>query len=314
MFYYLLKRPVIKAYLLVPLTLVFCLVFFIKQFGYEIFHVPSESMENLLFPGDYIIVNKLALQKENQFVSLWQNNCSDEQPRKNHASVVVFHLPEEQSGSYHVKRCIAASGDTISISNNDVYINSDLLVNPESNKMTYDVHYSDYQKIYELIVHDLNQKQAISQLQPDDFLILELTDKERKLLKSKPYVESVIPHHSFLPEMNMISIPPLVIPGKGMTIELNTNNVKTYGDLLKQHENLSIAENDEGYLINGEVQNAYTFKQDYFFMMGDNRTNSIDSRSYGLIPESFLVGKVFAVVFSFKKKAWQWDRVLLAIN
>ena len=85
---------------------------------------------------------------------------------------------------------------------------------------------------------------------------------------------------------------PLWIPQKGVTVKLNLENLPLYERIITSYEGNELSVEDDGTIrINGETVTEYTFRQDYYFMMGDNRHNSLDSRYWGFVPEDHIVGK-----------------------
>ena len=97
---------------------------------------------------------------------------------------------------------------------------------------------------------------------------------------------------------------PLVIPREGMTITINDSTLATYGSTIAEYEHNDDVKVENGKLfIDGAEVSEYTFKQNYYFMMGDNRHNSLDSRYWGFVPEDHIVGKAFFIWLSIDRNA-----------
>ena len=267
--------------------------------------------------------------------------------------VVVFNVPGIEENNYmepnrskwidypvdlkmnYIKRCVGIPGDKMEIRNRQVYFNGSLLENPELMQFRYRVIASDV--LNERILEKFN-------LDPEDYYFdgmdqanqavyrMYLSTEKVSQLKELPYVKSVeviaidengeSPTYPRYPKLNWTgdNFGPLTIPSKGMTIALNDSTIAFYGKMIEQYEyNKDVKIDSGGLFIGGNRINEYTFKQDYYFMMGDNRHNSLDSRYWGFVPADHIVGKGFFIWLSIDKfGSWfdkiRWTRFFNPIN
>ncbi|MFA6705006.1 MAG: S26 family signal peptidase, partial [Bacteroidales bacterium] len=159
-------------------------------------------------------------------------------------------------------------------------------------------------------------------------LSIELVNKIKKF----PYVKSITPvlsikgfgEKQLFPYVenlnwNVDNYGPVLIPKKGMKIDLNPNNVALYKRAITAFERNSFEEINGKYYINGKQTNSYTFKMDYYWMQGDNRHNSADSRFWGFVPEDHIVGKASFVWLSLNKdmgglKKIRWNKIFRKVE
>ena len=158
-----------------------------------------------------------------------------------------------------------------------------------------------------------NEAKALTQV---DWLdsIKQKTNSEKR--PNTTYFPNTIPYN-----WNEDYMGPIVIPKKGATINLNAKNRPLYKKLIVDYEKNTFESGPSGYIINGEETNQYTFKQDYYWMMGDNRHKSEDSRFWGFVPADHIVGKPIFIWFSIENftqglRNWKirWDRVFTTVS
>ncbi|MDB2695349.1 signal peptidase I [Flavobacteriaceae bacterium] len=161
-------------------------------------------------------------------------------------------------------------------------------------------------------------------------ITLEEADKLRKITwidSVKQRINSIkVPNESFFPNKipynwNEDNFGPLLIPKKEMSIELTRDNLPLYKKIIQEYEGNQLELTPTQIKINGEIASTYSFKKDYYWMMGDNRHKSEDSRFWGFVPDDHIVGKPVFIWFSIKGindgiKNWsiRWDRVFTTVD
>jgi signal peptidase I len=244
--------------------------------------------------------------------------------------VVVFNVPPKDLNegkdypidlkTNYIKRCVAVSGDVLEIKDKQVIINGQPLTNPVDMQYSYLVTAND----------EINERNlAKLDLDPDDYTYLGRPENNKAVyqmfltlakvdeLKTLPYVVSVendyrtnegpdsriFPGSKYTP-WNGDNYGPLTIPKEGMKIAINDSTLSIYGSVIRLYDHNKDVKIEEGKLtIEGKEITEYTFHQNYYFMMGDNRHNSLDSRYWGFVPEDHIVGKGFFIWLSIDKYA-----------
>lgn len=258
---------------------------------------------------------------------------------------VVFNVPKDlldpkerplDLKTYLVKRCAAVGGDVLEIKNNQLFINGKALENPTGMKLSYVVTSTD----------EINRRHLISfGLDGDDYWFLGrrsdskavykmlLTEEQLNQIKKTPFIVSVEEGNKLNEAEGMSLFPstmvnawdmenygPLKVPAKGWKIKIDDSTLDRYGEIIEKYEdNENVVINNGHLLIDGQIVSEYTFKQDYFFMMGDNRHNSLDSRFWGFVPADHILGKPLFIWMSINKEAdllhkVRWNRLFTWID
>ena len=180
----------------------------------------------------------------------------------------------------------------------------------------------------------LNSRISMTEIK-DTKTDLFLTNKEADLISKSNILDSLKRTFNEIKSYNTSYFPnnirfnwnednfgPIIIPKRNTTVELTKNNLPIYKKIIREYEKNELTLDLNGTIrINNIETNSYTFKQDYYWMMGDNRYRSEDSRSWGFVPEDHIVGKPVFIWFSidgindgFKNWKIRWDRVFTTIN
>ena len=239
--------------------------------------------------------------------------------------VVVFNFPPEHEypadlKTNYIKRCLGLPGDTFEIRDTRVFINSQAIERPEEMQFSYFLYTNEVinARVFK------NHKISDYEMQPGGYHIYAMPQSVENL-RSLNFIEKIQllknPEGDTDPRIypdateypwNQDFYGPLWIPFEGATIPVNHENLVKYGPVIKDYEGHDkvVIENDR-LIIDGEEVTEYTFRQNYYFMIGDNRHNSLDSRFWGFVPENHVVGKAFFIWLSldpkegfFKKVRW----------
>ncbi|HEX2969165.1 MAG TPA: signal peptidase I [Bacteroidales bacterium] len=239
----------------------------------------------------------------------------------------IIYRPVDRRDNY-VKRCIGIPGDTVTIKSGDVYVNGKLIPDNGTQQMNYLISTNGTginPKALErlgIAKTDQNMISGASYYMPLTKGNAQAISKFTNVTQVAPvmerpgvYAPHIFPHHPTY-NWNDDNFGPLWIPRKGVTVSLDTANLPLYERIIDVYEENDLKVDGSSIYINGQSATNYTFKMDYYWMMGDNRHNSADSRYWGFVPEDHIVGKPKFIWLSIDKEATglkkiRWKRMFM---
>jgi signal peptidase I len=366
----------------------------IRMFIFEMYTIPTSSMEKSLLVGDFLLVSKIAYGPKAPNTPIAFPFVHHTLPLTNytpsflewiklpfyrfpgfetikHGDVVVFNYPDGdtvalkiQEDSYYrlvreygwkrvnsepetfgnimyrpvdkrenyIKRCIGLPGDSLQIIDQQVYLNRKIFETPLHAQSTYRVR-TDGSRFNNKLLSDLDITEDILPEGEDGNFFLTLTKSTAEKMKQLPFVQmvenqvdpksrgsvDVFPYDSTY-KWNRDNYGPIWIPKAGATVQLNMKNIGLFKRIISNYELNKLVINGDKIFINDKETKSYTFKLDYYWMMGDNRHNSADSRYWGFVPVDHIVGKASYVWLSLDKNKSlfggkiRWSRMFRSVK
>ena len=328
-------------------SIAFIIVLSFRGFILEPFTIPTPSMEKTLLAGDFVLVNKLSygprLVRTPISIPFVDKKWYSElmtfpyfrffgAPDVERNEVLVFNYPIESEfpvdhRTHFIKRCVGLPGDSIGIIDSRVFVNGKLLEEPEGIQYNYTIQTDAGKATGRPLIdpaflreNNITEGGLISEKGDYSF---SLTQQSFNNIKALPVVKSVImnveknelwdetvfPYRNAYP-WNVDNFGVLYIPKKGDTLVLDSTSIFLYERLISVYEGNKLENINDKFVINGDTTNKYVTKMNYYFMMGDNRHNSMDSRYWGFLPEDHIVGKAWIIFYSYDKveEGIRWSR------
>jgi signal peptidase I len=241
--------------------------------------------------------------------------------------------PVDKKSNY-VKRCVGIPGDSLAIKDGIIFVNGKELILPERARpqFSYKIALDGKTPIdFEYLLRDMDITDGAGFMDAekrDTLFIAALTADNAERLKQIPGITDVqkiistqaepgiFPH---INKWNRDNYGPIYIPQKGKTVALNIETLPFYHSIITDYEKNDLKVTGTEIRINGKIASSYTFQQDYYWMMGDNRHNSEDSRYWGYVPENHIVGKPTFIWMSYDSNGKglqkiRWDRLFTTVS
>jgi signal peptidase I len=236
----------------------------------------------------------------------------------------VITRPVDKKENY-IKRCVGVSGDKIEVKDGLLYVNDQPAEKYPHSKLSYKI--DTKAPGFNEFIEDNNMEVVASN---GVSYILHLANDQVENVKKQAMVKSVTlnlypqgftadgayPQDTAHFKWNRDHYGPIIIPKEGTTVTITTENISLYKRIIVNYEKNTLEQKGDKFIINGKETNTYTFKMNYYWMMGDNRHNSADSRYFGFVPIDHVVGKAFFVWFSNAKSLFEvrWNRLFRSIH
>ncbi len=322
----------------------FIVVLIVRTLFFDLFRIPTPSMEENLLVGDYLFVSKLhygtrmPMSVGIPFTSIYVPGISFPYTRLGGFSEVqrgdpiVFNFPPKEGPVdrkvHYIKRVIGMPGESLAVRDKVVHVNDRPLPLGQGMQQYWHVSKSDprYQiprnRMAEIGISEVKPTQSATTIR------ILATPEAARQVHELSWVESVEPYVVRNSNYGDLMYPegrgytpdnygPVHIPAKGETVTLTDKNWPVYKPVIVRYEGQDARQmTDSTFAIEGERTTTYTFQQDYYFVMGDNRDNSEDSRFWGFVPMNHVVGKAIITYFSWDHQAFmpRFGRILNPIE
>ena len=285
-------------------------------------HIERNDVVVFNYPaGDTVIAEH---PEGDYYSSLRDEFGNDREALKSRFSLIVRPVDKKEN---YIKRCVGLPGDKLEVKDAVLYINDQPGMRFPHQKLWYTLMPKGMTGIPDA-VNDVDVE-PVQGLQNVYFLENAQVDELKKtpnLVEVKPVIYpkgvitelGVFPHDTTNFKFNRDNFGPITIPKEGVTVQLTLQNIALYRRVIRNYERNKLEEKDGRIFINDKEATSYTFKMDYYWMMGDNRNNSLDSRYWGFVPVDHVVGKAWFVWFSYHKeglsKGIRWKRLFHSVH
>lgn len=314
------------------------------------YKIPTPSMEQNLMVGDFLIVSNITYGPRTPMgicvpftdwclpgITLPYTRIPGYRDVERN-DIIVFNVPWEvkpiSQKTNYIKRAVGIPGDTLQVRNKTVYVNGEKEEEHEGLQKHYLLRMNPRVRLNEEKLKSVGAgalyEDVFLEYRGNDTYLVNLTKEAEEQIRGWQELDSLwlnaVPENqpvaSYIQSegsfsrafLNNDHVGPFVVPFKGQEIELDRQNWFIYKDLIERYEKNTLDQQNGQVYINGEPTNKYTIQQDYYFVMGDNRDNSEDSRFWGFVPKDHLIGKAVIVWYSHDKGIPRFNRFFKLID
>jgi signal peptidase I len=339
------------------ILIAFVIALLVRIFIIQSFTITDVRMENTLLPGDHLVINKikhgarfpvtlLALPFVGEKIPFTDLNSwvdwiqlpyfripgfSDFKRNE----LLAFNYPVENDPpvdhkTIYVKRCVALPGDTIAVIDKKVFINNQMTdaipgikykyrIITDGSELSAEIRTKyemfDGEKINQIGIYDYYMTAIMADKLAKEPFIKNV--RQLKIVRGYDYI-TYFPQNRYV-AWNLDYFGPVVVPAAGAKVKLDYKNIAVYERIIRDYEGNKLDIQENHVMINGKRDSLYTFKQNYYFVMDDNRDNAKDARIWGFLPENHIIGNVSFIWFSIEKPEGgashvRWDRFLKIIE
>ena len=280
------------------------------------------------FPAGDTIINLIDYGSKRPYYDVLREQFKGDRAALNAQFPVIVH-PMDKTDNY-IKRCTGISGDIVQVKNGSLFINNQPAFIPSGSQTEYLIETNGTPFTEDFLKEglEIDMDNPGDQLRVDNTkpgtIVLNMTAEEAAKVRKQPNVKTMVPYsENFVGQTfpnDEINYPwtvdnygPLTIPKKGNVLLVNAQTIALYRRLIITYEQNTMEEVNGKFIINGKEATTYTAKYNYFWMMGDNRHRSQDSRYWGFVPETHVVGKASLIWFSWDKGP-RWKRLFNSIK
>ncbi len=224
--------------------------------------------------------------------------------KPSHYEVVWFTYPLPDTGQatpYFIQRCVALPGDSFQINDKVLLINNQTLPDTANTRENYFIQldgcYADSTTLHKYALNEggsisdaFDYSYALSKAQADSLRLFPYLKKMERKLEKKTLIDETVFPYSVHYKWNLDNFGKIYIPKKGDTLRLDTVTIALYETLITRHEAHTLLVKNDSIFIDQQLSKFYVCKQDYYFVLGDNRDNVFDSRSFGFLPQTCIKG------------------------